>query len=311
MMPRYTLRQLVYFVGAAETGTISGAAERFFITQSAMSAALADLENAVGAQLFVRRRGRGLELTPSGRAFLPQVRRLLQDADDLGSLAGALQDSLTGRLAVGCFNAMAPAVLTPLVVEFAAAHPDVRLDIHADAQDVLMASLVSGELELALIYDFELLDELVFDEVAASVAHVLLPVDHPLATQQDVRLDDLDDTPLIAVATPPARSLTQTFRLSGVHVSPQLELANFDLIRALVQAGRGYTILSQPLGGTPPHWGSGVVAVPIADPLPPLTIVLARRRGIRLTRRAQAFRELCVSRGQDLLSHRTDVRRRR
>jgi DNA-binding transcriptional LysR family regulator len=86
-------------------------------------------------------------------------------------------------------------------------------------------------------------------------------------------------------------------------VKPQLELANFDLIRSLVQAGLGYTILTQPLNGTPPHWSSDVVAVPIADPLPPLTIVLAHRRGLRLTRRAEAFRELCMSRGQELLGY--------
>src|SRR4051812_21470553 len=152
-MPRYTLRQLTYFVGAAETGTIAGSADRFFITQSAMSAALADLESALGTQLFVRRRGRGLELTPSGRAFLPQARRLLRDAEDLGALAGTLQDSLAGTLTVGCFDAMSPAVLTPFVVELTAAHPDVRLDIRADAHDALMGDIVSGELELALIYD--------------------------------------------------------------------------------------------------------------------------------------------------------------
>ncbi|ORB19598.1 hypothetical protein BST36_21125 [Mycolicibacterium moriokaense] len=86
--PQFTLRQLAYFVAAAETGSTTQAAAQFVMTQSAMSAALYDLERAVGTQLLVRYRGRGLELTASGRALVPRARELLRAADDLQGAGG-------------------------------------------------------------------------------------------------------------------------------------------------------------------------------------------------------------------------------
>lgn len=302
MSPRYTLRQLAYFVGAAEAGTAAGAAETFVMTQSAMSAALTDLEKAIDTQLFVRRRGRGLELTSGGLAFLPHARRLLRNAEELDQLALSLQESLSGMLSLGCFEAMSPAVLPPLVVELGSAFPGLRLDIRLDPQDALVNSVLSGELELALVYDFELPPEMAVDRVAEAVAHALLPADHPRASQHQISVTELQDTPLIAVTTPPAPAFAQAFHVIGNKLSPDLELANFDLIRSLVHAGQGYTIFAQPLGGNPPHWSRGVVAVPISDPVPPLTIVLIHRHGGQLTRRAGAFRHLCLTRGEELLS---------
>ncbi|RZK84403.1 MAG: LysR family transcriptional regulator, partial [Rhodococcus sp. (in: high G+C Gram-positive bacteria)] len=82
-VPVYTMRQLAAFVAVAETGTISGAAERMHLSQSALSAAVTDLEKALKAQLCVRRRARGVQLTPTGEAVLSRARALLQQAGEL------------------------------------------------------------------------------------------------------------------------------------------------------------------------------------------------------------------------------------
>ncbi len=62
-IPEYTLRQLQYFVAAAEAGTVTQAAEAVHLSQSAMSTALADLEKAFQVQLLVRHHARGISLT--------------------------------------------------------------------------------------------------------------------------------------------------------------------------------------------------------------------------------------------------------
>lgn len=76
-LPSYTIRQLAAFVAVAETGTISGAAERMHQSQSALAAAVTDLEKALGARLTVRKRARGVQLTPTGEAVLGRARTLL------------------------------------------------------------------------------------------------------------------------------------------------------------------------------------------------------------------------------------------
>lgn len=65
----FTLLQLRYFLVAAERGSMTEASGELHIAQSAVSAAIHNLERDLGAQLFIRRRGRGLTLTPAGRGF--------------------------------------------------------------------------------------------------------------------------------------------------------------------------------------------------------------------------------------------------
>jgi DNA-binding transcriptional LysR family regulator len=134
-------------------------------------------------------------MTPSGRTFLPHGRRLLRDAEDLEMVAQTLQESLSGTLPVGCFDAMSLAVLPPLVVELGAAHPGVRLDIRLDSQDALVGSFLGGEIELALVCAFEPPPELAVGIVAESVVHALLPAHHPRASQRQISVSELKATP--------------------------------------------------------------------------------------------------------------------
>jgi DNA-binding transcriptional LysR family regulator len=95
-IPEYSLRQLHYFVAAAEAGTSTEAAEALHLSQSAMSTALADLEKAFQVQLLVRHHARGTSLTPAGRELLVASRQLPAQAADLLGAAEGLGSSLTG-----------------------------------------------------------------------------------------------------------------------------------------------------------------------------------------------------------------------
>src|SRR5690242_19217172 len=103
-MADYTLRQLEYFVAVAEAGSVTHAAAAVPLSQSAMSAALADLENALSVQLLVRHHAKGITLTSAGRELLIASRQLLAMADDLRHVAQGLGASLTGTLSIGCFE---------------------------------------------------------------------------------------------------------------------------------------------------------------------------------------------------------------
>ena len=114
-MAEYTLRQLQYFVAAAEAGTITEAAAAMHLSQSAMSTALGDLEKAFQVQLLVRHHARGISLTPAGRELLVASRQLLAQAADLLGAAEGLGTSLTGTVHIGCFSVPAPYLLPELL----------------------------------------------------------------------------------------------------------------------------------------------------------------------------------------------------
>ncbi|HEY2314430.1 MAG TPA: LysR family transcriptional regulator, partial [Streptosporangiaceae bacterium] len=79
----YTLRQLEYFVAVAETGSVSRAAARVHLSQSAMSTAIADLERLLSVQLVMRHHAKGITLTAAGSELLHEARRLLSQSEDL------------------------------------------------------------------------------------------------------------------------------------------------------------------------------------------------------------------------------------
>lgn len=296
MLANFTLRQLTYFVGAAEAGTTAAAAQRFFLSQSSMSAALTELESALGAQLFIRRRGKGLELTNTGVTLLPEARRLVRAAEEFQGRAGSLQHDLTGRLVIGCFATAAPLALPPLLEEFSRQYPEVQVDFLEAGQSELQQDLLRGRIELAVLYDFDLAPDLQATFMYRPLPHVLLARDHPLAGRTEVGLAEIADEPFIMIETDPARPLTmQVFAASGATPRIRFASGNFDHVRALVHRGMGYTMISHPLGVIPAHWNDGVSAVPVSGAFPATDVALVSVASTKLTLRARAFLDFSIA----------------
>ena len=116
-----TLRQLEYFIAAVEEGSVTAAAQRLHLSQSALSMALGELERALGVQVLVRHR-RGVRPTRIGEQVLVDARRLLVDLEDLQSKVDAHSSDLAAimvtALAIFLMNLLidiAYAVLDPRI----------------------------------------------------------------------------------------------------------------------------------------------------------------------------------------------------
>ncbi len=179
---RFTLRQLEYFVAVAEAGTVTAAAERVHLSQSAMSTALADLERVLGVQLLVRHHARGVTLTASGDALLFSARELLRQADDLDASADALGHSLVGRLRLGCFAILAPYVLPALLAAVEEELPGLEVEPVEEPLDGIQTGLLEGRFELALTYDLALAEGIETRALRQIRPYALLASSHPLST---------------------------------------------------------------------------------------------------------------------------------
>lgn len=291
MLHSFTIRQLQYFVAAAEMGSVTLAAEQFHVHQSSLSTALTELEKALGVQLFVRRRGQGVQLTATGKALLARARRLLRDSGEFALQADSLRSEMSGAVDIGCFNTIAPAVLPSLIGDFAELYPAVRLRVIEGGQDELVEALFEGRIEIAIMYGFGVPAGISKTLLYGPVPHALLPPRHALANRKSVALHELAEEPFILTDTVPARELiTETFSEAGVRMNVVFSSANFDLVRALVHRGLGYSLISQPIGARPAHWRSDAVTVPLRDTLKLRSVVLAQVEGVQLTRRAATLR---------------------
>lgn len=298
-VPAYTLQQLAAFVAVADTGSIAAAAQRLQLSPSAVRASLGDLERALNAHLAVRHRAKGVELTSAGKVVLAKARVVLTEAMDLEADIRGEPGQVTGVLTIGCYATLGPTVLPPLVEVFRRRHPGARIELREDILDRLRTAVDARDLDLTIAYDIDLprhWDRVVWQR---SAPRVHLAAEHPLAGQQQVRLADLADQPMVLLDIPPSREhVLEMCRTAGVDPLVALRTGNFETARAFVGRGLGWSLLVQRTPAEVSYEGRRVVALDVIDPpLPQVDIVVAWPREARLSRAAQAFVQLTAQHG--------------
>lgn len=291
---RFTLRQLEYFVAVGEAGSIAKAAEQVNVSPPSISASIAQLEAEFGVQLFVRKHSHGLSLTTGGRVFLKEVARLLVDAEKLHDIAGNIAERVRGPLAIGCLLTFAQIVLPPLRMKFETAYPDVRVRQFERDQGQLLDMLHSGEIDLALTYDLELSQDMVFQPLMELPAYAMLPAGHRLAGKTSLTAEELVDEPMVLLDLPHSREyFLSAFQKRGLRPKIAERTADIAVMRSMVANGFGYGIANmRPLNTMSPD-GKPLVFVPIKGDIRPLTMGLLLPNSEYHTMTVEAFISHC------------------
>lgn len=286
----FTLTQLRYFAAAAELGSMTAASKELMVSQSAVSTAVAQLERELGVQLLLRHHARGLTLTAAGEAFHRELRSYLAHTGELAEVARSAGQALTGDLTVGCFTTLGPFELPRLLAACEVEHPGIRISVVEDEHAALKQALRAGRCELALMYGYDLDEDIDHVRVGVAPPYVLLPRAHRLAWRRKVALRDLAEEPMVLLDLPHSRQYLERLVASvGVRPSVRHRTSGFETVRAMVANGQGWSVLNQRPASNMTYDGAEVVTVEIADRVEPLEVVVASMRGVRLTARAQAF----------------------
>jgi len=196
---RPEFRQLEIFLKVVETRNFAAAARQLGSTQPAVSQAIARLEDIVGGDLFERRRGSPVALTPIGRAILPTARSLLRTIDQQMNRAIATAQSRSGALAIGFFPGIVSGPLHDGIAEFVTTRPDIHvrfvealpLELHRQLNDrsidIIFVALLPDLASATLI------QERLWEEGLV----LAIPDGHPIAASSTVGWDDIADLPLI------------------------------------------------------------------------------------------------------------------
>jgi LysR family hydrogen peroxide-inducible transcriptional activator len=145
-----TLRQLRHLVALAESRHFGRAAQATFVTQSAFSASIKELEAILGAPL-VDRTHRSVVLTPLGAEVVERGRRLLAEAEALTQLAHAAREPLGGVLRLGVIPTVSPFLLPRVLPALRRAHPKLKLYLTEDLTARLVDGLHAGRLDVLLV----------------------------------------------------------------------------------------------------------------------------------------------------------------
>lgn len=291
--PEITLAQLRYFVTAAERQSMTAAAAEHFVAQSAVSSAIAQLERQVGAQLFLRRRAKGLVLTSAGRQLLTDVRAVLTGLDAAVDAAREVEGEVRGTVRIGFFVTLAPFVLPEVLSRARRQYPELLVEVDEVDARTAAEELRAGRVELTVGYDFGFGEDLVREVVDETPPYVLLPADHRLARRTAVGLRELSREKLILLDLPHSREYFLDL-LASVGLEPEIRhrTPSFETVRAMVSHGHGFSVLNQRPAHALAYDGGLVAAVPIKDPVPPLPIVITTLQGARQSARAAAVAEV-------------------
>ncbi len=196
---RPELHQLEIFLKVVEARTFAGAARMMGRTQPAISQAIARLEEIYGGDLFERRRGALLELTPIGEAILPSARTILDTIDQQMLRAAAAAQSRAGNLALGFMPGLIAGPLRAGIADFTAASPQVRLRLVEALPGELHRQLNERAIDMMIVALMPTLESkaLVQEHLWDEQLVVALPADHALARQQALSWRDIAELPII------------------------------------------------------------------------------------------------------------------
>ncbi len=264
----FTLDQARSFIAVAEELHFGRAAERLHMTQPPLSRQIQILEGALDIRLLDRS-SRFVRLTPAGRVFYAEARRLLQLAEGAASTARRVARGDAGLVRLG-FTAASSYSFLPRLVSFARKElPDVSLALREMVTSEQLDELTSHRLDLGLVrppIDVPGVESVC---VAREVLLLAVPTGHPLGEGAEPTLKDLHQQPLITYSPTEGRYfhglIDGLFRAAGVSPSHSQYLSQTHSILALVGAGLGVALV--PSAALSLHI-QGVVVRPIRLPHP-------------------------------------------
>ncbi len=226
-------------------------AEALHTSQPGVSRQIRELEDELGIEIFVRAGKRLTGLTAPGRAVLPIVERLLQEAGNLQRVGDDFAAQDRGTLTIAATHSQARYALPHAVRDFSAAHPEVALHLHQGSPKQVAELLLSGEADIGVATE-ALADygELVTLPCYQWTHLVIVPPGHPLAEEADagkaLTLERLSAFPIITYEPgyTGRHHIDEAFKREGLALNVVLSAMDADVIKTYVDLGMGVGLIA-------------------------------------------------------------------
>ncbi len=290
------LRQLTYFLAAAQTQNFRKAAELCIVAQPALSRQVAALEAELGVALFKRVKQR-VVLTAAGQAFASYARKALDLLQQGQQEMIRFQEGLSGTVLIGSNESLAAAFLPAIFASFHQKYPQIQLHVRGSRTDEVIALVEQREVDLGLIFDPLAHSEvIVVKELFRQSLRLLVSSHHPLAQTptQTVTLEQIVSEPLFLLGQTSRlrKVLERIFAQRGLSVQPIVEIDSVEGLKELVKQGSGVTIT---LPALHQHTENNLALLPIADLPEEFIFALVYRRFGSIAPSARQFINMIMS----------------
>jgi DNA-binding transcriptional LysR family regulator len=266
--PVIDVRRLRIFVAVAEEGSFTAAAQRLYLTQSAVSQQMSVFEREVGLALL-RRMPRGVTLTPAGEALVVRAGKLF------GEISAIEQELRTfgenqQEVRIGAFATAGLELLPQALKSFKALRPDIRVLLKSVPTEDVTARLRDGDIQVLLTWEYDFAPQ-PLDRTLAQLRLpddpllVVLAADHPLAGRAEVAPAELaNERWVVRTHRAPYENAYETMcRIAGFEPDIAFRTDDYQALQGLVAAGMGVSLA--PALSLTPH-RDDVVTLPLSEP---------------------------------------------
>jgi DNA-binding transcriptional LysR family regulator len=238
------IKQLITFQKVARLGNVSLAAEELFLSQSATSIQLSNLEESVGTKLLSRT-GRGIRLTEAGEVLYTLCERVLNVWQEVSDEMESYLGDFTGTLRIGAVTT-AEYWLPHVLVNFANANPKVKLKLQVANRDEVVRYLSADEIDLAVMGRAPHEVRVKSVSFADNPTAFLSAPSHVLMNTSGLNLEMLANAHMLVreKGSGARASLERIFKNAGLKLSVGAELSSNESIKQLCIAGLGPAYMS-------------------------------------------------------------------
>ncbi|HEV2705743.1 MAG TPA: LysR family transcriptional regulator [Pyrinomonadaceae bacterium] len=285
---------LKIFCDLVETQSFSQAAERNFVTQSAVSQQVRGLEEKFKRRLLERVRGRReVSLTEAGEAFYQASREVLRAYASLQESMRQLSGTVSGRVRVATVYSVGLHELPHHVRQFMSLYPQAKIDLEYSRTTRVVRDVLSGAVDLGVVAYPEKRRGLEIVPLGGDRLVLICPPAHAFAKRRKLRATDLQDQDFVLFERdiPTRRATDKILRAHGVSVRRAAEFDNIETIKRAVEVGLGLAIVPRPSVLDEQRTGQ-LAVVPLSEPEWTRSVGIIYRSDRTLSTAARKFIEL-------------------
>jgi len=292
------IETLKVFCDLVDLESFSLAAERNFITQSAVSQQIRALETKFKRRLLERVRGRReVKLTAAGEVFYKESRKVLSAYEELNENLRGVVGKIGGSVKVSTVYSVGLHELPVKVREFMSKFPAAKIDLEYSRTTRVMRDVLSGAVELGVLAFPEPRRGLTIVPMPDNRLVLIAPPNHPFTKRKRIKVSDLDgqDFVLFERDVPTRKAMDKIFKENGVEVKKVAEFDNIETIKRAVEVGFGVAIVPEPAVAEARKAGT-LIVIPLAEKYWIRTAGLIHRSDRTLSLAARKFVELLEER---------------
>jgi len=243
------IENLKIFCDLADLESFSLAAERNFVTQSAVSQQIIALEEKFKRRLFERVRGRKeVTLTPAGQVFYQESKKILAAYEHLEESMRGVVGKIGGTVRVATIYSIGLHELPQKVREFMTKFPTAKIDLEYSRTTRVVRDVLSGAVELGIVAFPEHRKGLTVVPMPDNRLVLITPPNHKFATRARIKVTDLAGQDFVHFErdVPTRKAMDKIFKSNQVEVNKVAEFDNIETIKRAVEVGVGIAIVPEP-----------------------------------------------------------------